>query len=350
MLLASILAAAIATPAAASVGPPAGTKGEDTPVRLRWAAPPGCPDADAVRSWILALIPALPAASPGADATATVRVTSDGFAVDVDVELGPDGEALHTARTLQSDDCELLARATAVVIAVGLDPLAVASSLGDASATAREPTPSPAIPAPELVIRGPAVPASDDAATGPRPRRASSFEYGVGAGTGIGGFLLPGVGIGVTIAPFFGTRRLHIQAVAQYWLPQQVAAEDTRDVRAALQMATAGARVCPLLSWGRVRLELCAGVDAGGVFGRGRGAGLEATRVATDPWAGVVLAPGVRLAVARRVSVGLALEGAISLYRPRFAVEGIPEDLWTVAAGGLRGLFSVQVHRPRENR
>lgn len=232
-----------------------------------------------------------------------MRATDDGYAADIDVVL--DADASHTSRTLESDECEVLARAAAVIIAVGLDPIAVATTLGQATAKTPEPTttddaPEPE-PAPELATRGPAV-SEDTSATPTRP--PPRLEYGVGVGTGVGGLLLPEAGIGVSIAPFVGTRHVHVQTVAQYWLPRQVALDDSRDVRAALQMATAGVRVCPLLSWGRLRLELCAGIDAGAVFGRGRGADLEAKRVATDPWAGVLLAPGVRLAVAPRLSVG----------------------------------------------
>lgn len=348
MLLASMLALAIATPAGSPADPTASMQVEDTAVRLRWTAPPGCPDAEAVHSWILALSPALPAASAGADAAATVRATGDGYAVDVEVVLDADAGTVHTSRTLESDACELLARAAAVIIAVGLDPIAVATNLGEAAAKVQKPTTTPVEPEPALTTPRPAVPEDTDA-TRPR-RRVPRLEYGIGVGTGVGGLLLPRSGIGVSLAPFVGTRRIHVQTVAQYWLPRQVALDDSRDVRASLQMATAGVRACPLLSWGRLRLELCAGIDAGAVFGRGRGADLEATSVATDPWAGVVLAPSVRLAVAPRVSVGLALEAVISLYRPRFAIDGIPGDLWTVGAGGLRGLFTVQAHRRREVR
>lgn len=114
-----------------------------------------------------------------------------------------------------------------------------------------------------------------------------------------------------------------------------------------LQLVTGGVRVCPQLGWDRVRIPLCAGVDAGAVLGRGIGHDLVTPRSAREPWAGAVLEPGVTVGVTSRVSLWLALEGVVSLYRPRFAVEGAPEA-WTAGAGAVRGLFGVQVHARRD--
>jgi len=171
----------------------------------------------------------------------------------------------------------------------------------------------------------------------------------------MGGLLLPGASLGLLLAPFIGTRRLHVRAVAQYWTPQRVAFDPQRDASGEVRLVSGGVRVCPQLDRPRVRIPLCAGLDAGAMLGRGTGRDLAPSRTAQEPWVGAVLEPGVSLAVTPRLSLWLALEGVISLHRPRFAVEGAAQE-WTAGAGALRGLLGLQVHgrrsppkRPRKN-
>lgn len=314
------------------------------PVRLQWDAPEGCPDAQAVLAWVEALAPA----AGSADARATVVLEGGEYVLQLEIT----GDATVT-RTLQASDCRVVGRAAAVVIAVSLDPIAVAQTSAVTTALAGDevvvPEPAPVVePLPELppertVPPRITTPARDD-------REPSTLEYGAGIGVGIDGLLLPRTGAGLSLTPFVGTRRIHVEAALQYWMPHATNSGNTRDVQAELQMVTAGVRACPLLEWGRVRVPLCAGIDAGGVFARARGGELRNGQPAAGPWAGVILAPGVRVSVARRVSVGLSVEGVISLYRPRFGVAGLDRDLWVVGAGGIRGVLGVQIHAARQKK
>lgn len=308
------------------------------PVRLSWTAPAECPDGETVLGWVEALAPI----EGTAEATGVIDRDGSDFVLALEIA----GEA-KVSRTLRAPDCMVVGRAAAVVIAVSLDPIAVAQSTAVTTAIAQDVPEAPAIedaPIPEAPVR--TVPPRVSA---PRPieRPALAVEYGASIGVGVEGLLLPSVGPGFAIAPFVGTRRIHVEAAVQYWTPRTTSGSTTMDVRARVQMVSAGVRACPLIERGRVRIPLCAGIDVGGVIARAEGGGVRSAGPAADPWAGVVLAPGVRVAVAPRVSLGVALEGVISLYMPLFGVEGLDDDddvLYQMGRGGLRGVFYVQLH------
>ncbi len=339
--------------AALTLGPPP-TEPRDAgeAIELHWSAPAGCPDGEQARALVDALV-------PSTEARLRVRASIDAVAGSFEGTLELHTNASRVTRRLQTDDCMMIARAMAVVIAVSLDPLATAEQ--ERVMAVPEPVPEPVGPTlpagagerarsstRETTPRStPAeLGAGDQSPAEPRPTRRV-VEGGVRIGAGMGGLLLPAAGMGLSLAPFVGTARLHVRAVAQYWVPQELAFDPRRDARGELQLITGGVRVCPPLAWGRVRVPLCAGADAGAMLGRGTGRDLVPRRTAREPWAGVVLEPGVTVGVTSRVSLWLALEGVVSLYRPSFAVEGAAQD-WTSGAGALRGLLGVEVHARRD--
>lgn len=333
------LAATLAVGAPVPESPPA-------PLRLQWDAPKECPTASEVLAWTDALAPRTGSTS---EARATIELQGAEYALKLEIT----GDA-SVSRTLRSHDCRLLGRAAAVVIAVSLDPIAVARTTAVTTAIAGGAVVPEPIPTPPPVL-----PITDEPrrAAGPRvlsappiERPRSPIEYGASFGVGVDGLLLPRAGAGVAIAPFVGTRRIHVEAALQYWSPRSTPDNEAIGVQARVQMVSGGVRACPLLEWGRWRVPLCAGLDVGGVFARAVGSSVRNGSPAVAPWAGVVLAPGVRVSVAPRVSLGLALEGVISLYMPRFAVEGLDDDLYQMGQGGLRGVFSVQIHNARKKR
>jgi hypothetical protein len=328
---------------------PTGAPGDGEGIELQWSTPAGCPAAGEVQRLVGQLV-------PGTAARLRVIARIDAVAGGFQGTLQLETEASSTTRSLQADDCTVLARAMAVVVAVSLDPVAVA---GAAEATAVA-DPDPVIPGPSVAeplssrsrprVSEPPQAAEVGRGRASSPGRAeppeaaeSALELGARLGAGIGGLLLPAPGVGLSFAPFVGTARIHVRAVAEYWAPQRVTFDPRRDASGEVQLVTGGVRVCPQLAWPRVRLPLCAGVDAGGMLGRGTGRDLATSRSAGGPWVGAVLEPGVTLSVTSRVSLWLALEGVISLYRPLFAIGGAPGD-WTAGAGAVRGLVGVQVH------
>jgi hypothetical protein len=327
--------AALALVAAGAESPP------EPPVRLAWTAPAECPDGDTVLGWVEALAPI----EGTADAKGTIARDGSDFVLALEIA----GE-VEVSRTLRAPDCMVVGRAAAVVIAVSLDPIAVARSTAVTTAMAEDvpvPPPFEDTPIDEAPVR--TAPLRVEASR-PIERAPLRIEYGASIGVGVEGLLLPSVGPGFAIAPFVGTRRIHVEAAVQYWTPRTTSGTATMDVRARVQMVSAGVRACPRIERGRVRIPLCAGVDVGGVIARAEGGGVRSAGPASEPWAGLVLAPGVRVAVAPRVSLGVALEGVISLYMPLFGVVGLSDDLYQMGRGGLRGVFYVQLHSPLQKK
>ena len=332
MLASGLLAALTLGTVPAEILEDGATGGEA--IALRWAAPAGCPDVEQARALVERLAPR---AETKLVADARIDAAVGGFVGTVTLPAEPS----PTIRRLQAQDCTVLARAMAVVIAVSLDPIAVveADRVSPVVPVAPNKEASELGSAPKRGLGG------DRASVEPRTVR-HELEGGLRIGAGVGGLLLPAAGVGVSLAPFLGTARIHLRAIARYWAPQTVAFDPRRDAAGELQLVTGGVRVCPQLEWDRVRIPLCAGADAGAMLGRGTGRDLATPRSARGPWVGAVLEPGVTIGVTSRVSLWLALEGVVSLYRPKFAVEGA-SWAWTAGAGAVQGLFGVQVHARR---
>lgn len=367
MLFFSLLAALTLGSASAPV-PEGGATGSDA-LALRWTAPAGCPEVEEARALVERLIPGI---GMRLRADVTIDAAAGGFVGTVALPAAPSS----TIRQLQDEDCVVLARAMAVVIAVSLDAVAVAEA-GSSSPGVPEPPPmnsmkvEPRLDGEQTGTGNRAAngrersrnranepeaqrperssgPGSTGARAPSEPRRAQNgLEGGLRMGAGVGGLLLPAAGVGLSLAPFLGTARVHVRMGAQYWAPQKVSFEPRRDAAGELQLLTGGIRVCPQLGWDRVRIPLCVGADAGTMLGQGTGRDLSTPRSAREPWVGAVLEPGVTVGVTSRISLWLALEGIVSLYRPRFAVEGASQS-WTAGAGAVRAMFGVEVHARRD--
>ncbi|MBX3273289.1 MAG: hypothetical protein KF729_23705, partial [Sandaracinaceae bacterium] len=118
---------------------------------LSWSAPPGCPDRATVAAQIEELLGrALVAAPPARVEAAMAR---DGGRLRLDLELVRGDEPAST-RTLEGPTCEALAEAGALVIALAIDPDAVAARQrareGAPPEAAPEPAPAPT-PTPALL-------------------------------------------------------------------------------------------------------------------------------------------------------------------------------------------------------
>ncbi|MCX4243835.1 hypothetical protein [Paraliomyxa miuraensis] len=352
-----LLSSLVATLALAPTSVPQARGGALEPeMALEWRAPASCPDVVLVRDLVRELMPEPSPLTVELRAAASVEPVPGGLQASLELTAGPQ----RTTRVLFAEDCMLLARATAVIVAVSLDPIAIAEELHDEpnepdagpSKAARTVPPAPTGTSVARSRRTEPDPTHDeseisrssrdhaDAAAHP----AGGFEWGARLGAGLGGLLLPGPGLGISLSPFVGSARLHVRANLQYWVPQRVALDAQRDANGELQLVTAGLRVCPQLRRGSLRLPLCAGMDVGAMLGHGEGRDLTASHQARQPWVGAVLQPGLAIDVTSRISLWLALEGVLSLYRPSFAIQGASQG-FTAGAGDVRGLVGLALHR-----
>lgn len=281
--------------------PPDGPELPPEPDAIRWAAPVGCPSTPELRRGIERRLGRTLA--PGeANVEAQVDPRAQG---GYRLVLRTSAAGVVDERTLEADDCRALADATALVVALAIDPVAVAEAMeafaadDEVEAPPREAT--PVVPAP-----------ARREATTPEPRTPSGSGEGssegssrpggllrVGAGVGLGA--LPGATGVPSLAAGLRWRRARLELEGTYWIPR--VSEPVDGARVAVQLGTAAVRGCGQLGRDRLEAPLCGGVQLGGMRGRGQGA------------------PNAHAAV----GLWVALEASVGLswwFRPRWALAG----------------------------
>ncbi|MEZ4429583.1 MAG: hypothetical protein R3A51_18060 [Nannocystaceae bacterium] len=308
-------------------------------VPIEWRAPPACPDARrcAITSratWA----PPEPMLRRGRAGDGALR--GAGWRL----ELGRAQRRAWERRTLEDPDCALLSEAAGLVIALALDPIAVAATTGArteegserAAAVAPERAAAPAavVPAPPAVRAEPAVrveastrdralrehrapePPRDRPAASSRPRGFVRVEALAGGG------LMPGVGAGLGVAAGAHGRAWRVELGAEYWPPRETSVEAEPRARGRVRLAAGVVRGCLQLTARALRLSPCAGVVVGGFAGQGVGDFVVASRTEWSPWVGLSLAPAVIWTPLRWLGLLLALEGVVSATLPEFHIDG----------------------------
>jgi hypothetical protein len=182
----------------------------EQPVSLDWSAPDGCPTASDVRAQALRLLagPPIPAERNVVAVARVTRAETGRWRVDISMSSA----SAQGKRSLDADTCSGLAEATALIVAIMVDPdrASVAASRPSASAnvsSAVASSSSAAPAAPVLSAPPPPVPSRDRPvrarSAGATPRWGASARSLVDIGT------LPdtAVGVGVGLAAVVGHLR-----------------------------------------------------------------------------------------------------------------------------------------------
>jgi hypothetical protein len=336
-----LFAALTVAPTELPVPPPTGD-----PIELVWEAPPACPDAEAVRARIDHVVPE-PGPGVRVRAEAHVLEEADTFALQLRID---DGMRTET-REVRSRDCDALARATGLVIAVAIDPVQVARSPQVASPTVAPEIEPPAVldPSPLAVPDRPAPRSRVDtprAEAPERDRQELPVRFGLRPELLVGGGLLPGVvGLGVagTFAVLGRARPWRAELGGAYWFPRRATIADTPTAGGDIWLAHARATGCGVPSLPRVEFPICAGLDVGAAGGRGFGEGVV-TRTDADLFVGLHAGVGAAWAPIPALALFARVEGVVALNRPAFMVEGVgTENVHRVGAAGAAGAFGLEV-------
>jgi hypothetical protein len=361
-----VLAAATLAIVGLHAGEPAIVPGVD----LDWRAPPGCPDAAAIAGMVNSLLHRSPA--PGPDPPRVRAVVSRVAAGRWKLRLDVYARRGHSRRIAFWDDCRVLARAAALLIAIHRDPLAAAVGLeapapppsppprgvdptsGDvvppapaldlapetsAPLAPAAPEPAPSAPldlapetsaplAPAAPEPAPSAPLAADPLTDapsrepetresprpgpPRPRMTVAGHVRLDGGLDVG--VLPGLGGHAGVFAGLSLRRVRMEA-GLVGAPLRLApgAPDGRFDRLA-----GAARVCPIWSRAAVTVALCVGAEAGAIHGVARD--VERPQPRWAPWIGLTLSPAVRWRVAGPLGLYFAVDGVLALTRPRLKI------------------------------
>lgn len=344
---AAIIGAALIAAAPARAQEPTATtpSAEGEALVVRWSAPAECPDEAALVQRITALV-------PGA--------TGEGVAVEVDLRrestrlLGrlalrtPWGS---TTRELEAERCDAVLEATALLVAIAIEPLRTEQALAREQTLAPAPAPAPVVPAsPPPSSRAPAPIAPAERPPEPaeaEPSAAASaraiqgtlrVEGGLAAG------LLPEPGTTAAIAAGVRYGLLRVGAHAMLWPAQRALHPGDRTVSATLRPWAAGVHGCGGPRWRSLELPVCLGLDAGAMQGEGRGALVRAD-AAVRPYLALRLGPALAWSPVPALALWLGADLSTTLLRPGFSIEGLGA---IHSAGWVSGrvFFAVEARLP----
>lgn len=324
-------------------GPPASVG--DT---LDWEAPPSCPTVEGVRRRLAALVPGDRRAA-GARVAATVRVEhgSEGWSASLTVRSST-GVSQHV---LHGPDCDTLADAVALIVAVHLDPVSQIESasshsdIGPKSGDAEEdvlrragdgalqPGAGPKVrkhgqASPSRVRRTPEERRRDRRLQRAR-RRGERGPAALGARlfTAVGYGVLPKVDIGAGLGLAWIGGGYRLEAVGARWFPQSAYVSGAGSAGAEVGLWSGDLRACPVIgpSDGIARWEvpICVFFEGGAMVARPFK--LDDSRVGVGAWLAGGIAPSVHWRPRGWLSLWLELSGHAVLRAPGVRADG-PAD------------------------
>lgn len=236
---------------------------------LDWRAPDECPTAQTVQSMVAEFL----GTDPG-----TARAIRADASVERDAQnrywllLRIDNSGQQTERSLSDPDCATLARASALLIAIAINPEVEAR-------VAAQPLVAPPVTAPPVAAQ-PVVPPPASPPPPPPPVPAEPADKSEGAlvlqpGAELRGVLdagtLHGTGFGFGGAFTLRVGMLRLALGAQWFLPRSIALATPDSGNAHLNAATTVTRACVAWTVSRFDLGPCAVLELGLIWGDTRG-------------------------------------------------------------------------------
>jgi len=280
---------------------------------LDWVAPTGCPQQEAVQAEIIRLLgggasagsaaagddaAAGAAGAAAADAGLSVRA-SVGHSTQWFVSLQSRAAGVEGRRWLESTSCDGLASATALIVALMIDPVAVAAQSGQAPAPA-----AVAVPAPISMAK---------------PQRTTTMLLGLVAGGTTGVLPSPDVGVGAALGlarPFW---RLELRAAWGLRQAESAPLANPSGARGSFRLLAGTLAGCATFRRSVVDFGPCADVEFGAVHGEGVGAFLTTSQ--TTPWLGLGAGGLLVFRISRWLLVPVHADAVFPLRRLSFVVE-----------------------------
>lgn len=315
-------------------------------LELEWDAPPSCPGADEVRAQIGALLPREVVAPVQLSVRAVVHEAGARYELELAMVLA----SAHGSRRVSSGDCHDLARATALVVATMVDPIAVADRL-EAAASASAPAPA--------VVEPPVAMADETFATSPDPalaviaeppargrRRAPVWPVASLRIEGLAGSAaLPRVDAGLGLSAGVIVSHARIDLGAAHLFAQSRAHPSVRDVELRVRGTMGMVRACGVPAFGAWELPLCGGAEVGALSAQGEGDAVSAARLVRSPYAAAFVEADATWRATPRIALFIGVQGLVALARPRFTVGDLDPFVRT-AWGGGRAKLGLEVRFP----
>lgn len=293
-------------------------------VDFEWSAPAGCPPAASVQSEIDELLGG--AARDRAREHLSVRATVERGALWL-VTLETQSGTASGHRTIEAVTCQGLASATALIVALMIDPDAVAAHAGKGKEKEPSPLPAPA-------------PAPPDATSPPPPAARASFGLaGLGAAGNLGVLPGPDVGIGATVGLLRGHWRIELRAA---YGPRDVQSDPLADPAGAygrFRFFAGTLAGCWTMLQSVVDMGPCAEAEIGAMYGEGSHSSQNTSE--TTPWFGLGAGGVLVIKATPWLHFPLHADAVVPLWRPNFVLR--PTDISIFRARPVGGRLTAGV-------
>jgi hypothetical protein len=320
-------------------GPPAGGAVE---IELEWSAPASCPRADEVRTQIDELLPSEVDTPLQLSVRALVHETGGAYELELAMELAD----AHDERRVRAASCPDLARATALVVATMIDPIAVADRLdaaqartGEREVEVVEPPAEPEASAstPEAPLAAVAPP-TDLARMRARVRPVATLRLDALAGAAT----LPRVDAGLALSAGVVLSRARVELGLAHVFAQRRDHPSIPGVALRVRGTMAVVRACGVPAFGAWELPLCGGAEVGALAARAEGDAVSGASLVRSPYAAAFVEAHAAWRATRRFAVWIGVQGLAAIVRPRFTVADLDPFVRT-AWGGGRAKLGVEV-------
>ena len=331
---------------------------------LEWDAPDGCSSESQVIATMTKLLDGPPADVSEQAMSARATVTR-GEGDRWNLRLATEHAGASWTRRLDGESCEELASAAALVLALAIDPDAVAANSTTSTEPASSdgassvpkaafalPQPAPGASAAPLPMAAPtpepvAPPAPDrdrPPAQAPPPERATADTRALARLSLVGDVgTLPSAGGGGSVAVGYGIERFHLEGGALL-LPGRRSLVDSGDGKGGqVDLVAGGIAACYAIVPGDTEVAACAGAEAGVL--RGEGFGVKNPASGTAPWVAGLVAADLSVPIAEPVSLRVRLEALAPIVRERFVLDGLGEVHRAAPVAG-RLMAGPEVHFP----
>jgi hypothetical protein len=325
------------------------TSASATAPTLTWVAPAPCPSAETLSREVEHLLKQ-PLSTPRAQAMqvdAVVTKVADG---DYEVRIAALTAQGRSERTIRDADCTRLGEASALVIALAIEPtLASSHPQSPESATtvagggscppcpASGPTRSAQTcrqPSPHPPLRSPAKP------------RAPSWSAQIAVEGQASTHLLGKPGAGLALSAGMAYReQFTMGLVGRAWGLESAPIQGEGGASVGLRLTSVGLRACVPHDLGTLRVSACAGPELGDLQANGRGMRNPSTKHAL--WSALVASLGAAFPLTDHLTWQNRAEAGLGLLRPKVGVSDRSEagESWRLVArpGQFFGVFVVSL-------
>lgn len=258
-------------------------------IELSWSAPEGCPTVVVVEQRVERIL-GRPLAAEQQALTVNAVVTQASDATPWSVTLESASGQRRASRTLQAASCDELASATAVFLAILIEPDGVEP----------QPTSTPAPVAPS------------NAAPPPAAAKREPARFALGISASVRSAALPSWAVGSTLHGSLSWQALRSSVGVSGWLPVDDTIEGSQNQGARLQLSSAYAKLCWQAHTAPLIPALCGGGELSILRGRGFGPNVE-PRAATEVLGSLLGGATLRLRSEEHLAVMLEADALVPL-------------------------------------